>query len=113
LVVPVMILTFAAAFVPILGAVTAGVVAVMVALATGGLATALLVSVVALVVQQLDNDLLAPVIYGRALDLHPVAILLSVVAGSALFGIAGTMLAVPVTAVGVNVSKELSQERTT
>jgi predicted PurR-regulated permease PerM len=107
LVVPVMILTFVAAFVPIAGAIVAGAVAVLVALVTGGVTAAVIVAIVALVVQQLDNDLLAPVIYGRALALHPVVILLSVVAGSALFGIAGTMLAVPVVAVSINVAKEL------
>jgi predicted PurR-regulated permease PerM len=102
LVAPVMILTFVAAFVPIIGAVTAGIVAVLVALVTGGIGTAIAVGVVALVVQQLDNDILSPWIYGRALALHPVVILLSVVAGGALFGIAGTLLAVPVVAVGIN-----------
>jgi predicted PurR-regulated permease PerM len=108
LVVPVMILTFLAAFVPIVGAITAGVVAVLVALVTGGVGSAAIVAIVAIAVQQLDNDVLAPWIYGRALRLHPVVILVSVVAGGALFGIAGTLLAVPVVAVVVNVSKELT-----
>lgn len=107
LVAPVMILTFLAAFVPIIGAVIAGVTAVLVGLVTGGVATAVIVAVVALAVQQLDNDVLAPWIYGRALALHPVVILVSVVAGGALFGIYGTLLAVPVVAVAVNVAKEL------
>jgi predicted PurR-regulated permease PerM len=111
LVLPVMLLTFMAAFVPIVGAVVAGVTAVLVALVTGGVATAVIVAIVALVVQQLDNDVLAPWIYGRALALHPVVILVSVVAGGALFGIVGTLLAVPVVAVAVNVSKELATPR--
>jgi len=107
LVAPVMILTFLAAFVPILGAVIAGVTAVLVGLVTGGVVTAVIVAVVALAVQQLDNDILAPWIYGRALALHPVVILVSVVAGGALFGIWGTLLTVPLVAVAVNVGKEL------
>ncbi len=107
LVAPVMILTFLAAFVPILGAVIAGVTAVLVGLVTGGVATAVIVGVIALAVQQLDNDILAPWIYGRALSLHPVVILVSVVAGGALFGVYGTLLAVPVVAVAVNVGQEL------
>jgi predicted PurR-regulated permease PerM len=107
LVAPVMILTFLAAFVPILGAVVAGVMAVLVGLVTGGVTTAVIVGVVALAVQQLDNDVLAPWIYGRALALHPVVILVSVVAGGALFGIYGTLLAVPVVAVAINVGNEL------
>ena len=55
-----------------------------------------------IVVQQLDNDLLAPVIYGKSLALHPLVILLGIAAGGALFGIVGTLLAVPVLAVGIN-----------
>jgi predicted PurR-regulated permease PerM len=103
-----MILTFLAAFVPILGAIVAGIVAVLVALVTGGVTTAVIVGIVALAVQQLDNDVLAPWVYGRSLALHPVVILVSVVGGGALFGIAGTLLAVPVVAVAVAVGKELS-----
>jgi putative heme transporter len=108
LVVPVMVLTFVAAFVPILGAVVAGVTATLVALVTGGVVSAAIVAAVALGVQQLDNDVLAPWVYGRSLALHPVVILVSVVGGGALFGIAGTLLAVPVVAVAVSVGKELS-----
>lgn len=107
LVAPVMLLTFVLAFIPIVGALVAGVVAVLVALVTGGVVTALVVAAVALVVQQLDNDLLAPVIYGRALALHPVVVLLSVTVGGALFGLVGTILSVPVTAVAVSVVKQV------
>ena len=107
LIVPVMLLTFVAAFVPIFGAVVAGIVATLVALVTAGTVPALIVAGVALVVQQLDNDVLAPFIYGRSLQLHPVVILLSVVTGGALLGIAGAVIAVPLVAVAVSVGKEL------
>ncbi|MEZ5406628.1 MAG: AI-2E family transporter [Acidimicrobiales bacterium] len=106
LAIPVAVITLAAAFVPIAGAIFAGVIAVLVALATAGTGQAVVVLAVVVVVQQLDNDLLAPVIYGRALQLHPLAVLLSIVAGGALFGAAGTVLAVPVTAVAVNLISE-------
>jgi predicted PurR-regulated permease PerM len=106
LIVPVMVLTVLGAFVPIVGAVLAGVVAVLVALVTAGTGPAIVVALVVVVVQQLDNDLLAPVIYGRALSLHPVAILISVVAGGALLGLTGTILAVPVVAVVFNAVRE-------
>jgi predicted PurR-regulated permease PerM len=102
LVVPVMVVTFLAAFVPIVGAVAAGIVAVLVALVTAGTVPALVVAAVAIVVQQLDNDLLAPVIYGRALQLHPLVVLLGIAAGGSLFGLVGTFFAVPVLAVGLN-----------
>jgi putative heme transporter len=101
LVAPVMILTLLGAFVPVVGAVLAGIIAVLVALVTAGTGPAIVVAVVALAVQQLDNDVLAPLIYGRALELHPVVVLLSVVGGGALFGLAGTVLAVPAIAVTV------------
>ena len=102
-----MLITFLSAYIPMVGAVLAGVIAVMVALVTGGTGSAIVVAVVALLVQQFDNDLLAPIIYGRALSLHPVTVLLSIVAGGALFGIAGTLLAVPVVAVAVNATREV------
>lgn len=102
LVAPVVLLTFVGAYVPLVGATVSGVIAVLVALVTGGTGSAVAVAVVAVLVQQLDNDLLAPVIYGRALSLHPVVILVSVVAGGALFGLAGTILSVPAVAVAVN-----------
>jgi putative heme transporter len=111
LVVPVMIVTFLAAFVPIVGAVVAGVVATLVALSTAGTVPALIVAGVAIVVQQLDNDVLAPVIYGHAIRLHPLVILLGIAAGGALFGFVGTFFAVPFLAVVLNVLDELRQDR--
>jgi putative heme transporter len=104
LVVPVMVLTFMAAFVPFVGAIVAGIVAIAVALATGGLTSALIVGGVALAVQQLDNDLLAPFVFCKSLDLHPLIILVSVAAGGTLAGLAGAFLAVPVTACVINVT---------
>lgn len=90
-------LTFLAAFLPLIGAIIAGVIAVAAVLATAGLVPALITAGVAIVVQQFDSDLLAPIIYGRAASLHPVAILVSVTAGAALAGLAGAILAVPLT----------------
>jgi predicted PurR-regulated permease PerM len=107
LVLPVMAITVLGAFVPIVGAVVAGIVAVLVTLATGGLVPALVVAGVAIVVQQLDNDLLAPWIYGKALRLPALAILLGITTGVALFGIVGAFVAVPVLAVIVGVVDEL------
>ena len=101
LIVPVMVITFVAAFVPLVGAVAAGVIAVLVALVTGGTTAAIIVAVVAIVVQQLDNDLLGPWIFGKSLQLHPLVILLGIAAGGALFGFLGTFLAVPFLAVGI------------
>lgn len=92
---PIAVLTLIAAFVPIVGAIVAGVLAVLVTLAEGGIVAALVVAVVALVVQQLDNDVLAPWIFGKNTQLHPLAVLVAVTAGGALAGIAGAFIAVP------------------
>ena len=104
--VPVAFFTFVMAFIPFLGAILAGLLAVLVALATSGGPAALVVLAVAVVVQQIDNDLLAPLVYGKALHIHPVVVLLSIAGGGALFGIAGSLLAVPVTAVALNALAE-------
>ncbi|HVF76432.1 MAG TPA: AI-2E family transporter [Acidimicrobiales bacterium] len=106
LILPVVVLTFAAAFVPFVGAAVAGITAVLVTLVTAGFVPALIVAGVALAVQQLDNDLLAPIVYGRALNLHPVVILLAVAGGASVGGFVGAFLAVPVTATVVNVASE-------
>jgi putative heme transporter len=58
-------------------------------------------------VQQLDNEVLAPLVYGRATQLHPLVALLAVAIGGALFGVAGSFLAVPVTAVTASVLREV------
>ena len=105
LAVPVATFTFLAAFVPIVGAVVAAVVAVLAAFVTGGLTGALIVGGVALVVQQLDGDLLAPVVYGRATKLHPAAVLLAITTGTAIAGLAGAVLAVPLLTVVVAVRR--------
>ncbi|HSL74533.1 MAG TPA: AI-2E family transporter [Ilumatobacteraceae bacterium] len=102
----VVVVTLLGAFVPIVGAIVAGVVAVLVTLVTAGLTPALIVAAVALVVQQLDNELLAPWIYGKSLQLHPLVILLGITAGTTLFGFVGALLAVPVLAVTLNVIDE-------
>jgi len=106
LVAAVFVVTLVGAFVPIVGAIAAGLVAILATLVTAGPTAAIIVAVVALVVQQLDNDLLAPVIYGKSLQLHPLVILLGIAAGSALFGLVGALLAVPVISVIINVIDE-------
>jgi predicted PurR-regulated permease PerM len=106
LAIPMALVTFLAAFVPVVGAIVAGVLAILVALATAGGVAAAVVAAVALVVQQLDNDVLAPVVYGRALALHPVVVLLAILAGGSAFGLVGSFFAVPVVAVVVNAMTE-------
>ena len=96
--VPLALLTFLGAFIPVVGAALAGVLAAAVALATNGLTTALIVVVVVLAVQQLEGNLLAPLLLGRAVQLHPVTILLSLAVGATVAGIWGALLSVPAAA---------------
>ena len=110
LAVPVAAFTFLAAFVPIVGAIVAAVVAVLAALVSGGPTAALIVGAVALVVQQLDGDLLAPLVYGRATKLHPAAVLLAITTGTAVAGLPGAVLAVPLLTVAVAVRRATGDE---
>lgn len=99
LVMPLALLTFVLAFIPFVGAFTAGVAAALVALVSGGWFDALLVVIAVTAIQQLEGDLLYPVIVGKTVELHPVAVLVCVGAGAILGGIIGAFLAVPVAAV--------------
>lgn len=91
-------LTFLGAFVPIVGAVVAGVLGVLIALVTKGWVTALILLGVVLLVQQLEGNVLQPFLMGKAVSLHPLAILLGISIGVTLGGIAGAVVAVPILA---------------
>ena len=96
---PLAVITFLGGFVPIIGATVAGSVAVLVALAANGPVTALLALAAVIAVQQLEGNLLEPLIMKRQVRLHPVVILVAVTAGTLFGGIAGAFVAVPITAV--------------
>ncbi|GAA4472183.1 AI-2E family transporter [Phytohabitans houttuyneae] len=106
---PLALLTFVAAFVPIIGATVAGAVAVLVALAANGPVDALLVLLVVVAVQQIEGNLLEPLIMGRALRLHPAVVLVAVTAGALTAGVAGALVAVPITAVTYRVWRSWSE----
>ncbi|MEJ4112715.1 AI-2E family transporter [Corynebacterium kroppenstedtii] len=95
---PLAIMTFMGGFIPIVGAIVAGAVAVLIALVSNGLTTALIVLAIILAVQQLEGNVLSPMLQSKAMNLHPVIVLLSVTVGSDLYGIIGAFLAVPVIA---------------
>lgn len=92
------VVTFFASFIPLVGAITAGALAVIVALVSHGLTTALLALLVVVAVQQIEGNVLQPILQSKAMGLHAAVILLSVTVGSALAGIVGAFLAVPVAA---------------
>jgi putative heme transporter len=99
LAVPLAALVFLGAFIPIIGAVVAGGVAVLIALVAKGLVTALIVLGVVIAVMQLESHVLQPLLLGRAVKLHPLAVVLSIATGLLVGGIAGALLAVPLLAV--------------
>ena len=111
LVIPLATLVFLGAFVPIIGAVLTGAVAVLVALVTNGFVTALIVLGVVILVMQLESHILQPLLLGRAVKLHPLAVVLAITAGLVAAGIAGALLAVPLLAVLNSGIKSLLHER--
>jgi len=96
---PLIVLTFIAAFFPIVGSILAGAAATLVALVSGGVVDAAIVLGAIIAIQQLEGNVFYPMVVGRRLQLHPVAILLALTAGGVLAGVAGAFLAIPVAAV--------------
>ena len=96
---PLAVIVFLTAFIPMVGATIAGILAALVALVANGPVVALIVVAIVIVVNQLEGDLLQPIVMGQSLNLHPLVILLALTGGTILGGIAGAVLAVPITAV--------------
>lgn len=92
---PLTVLVFLASFIPLVGAVLTGVIAVLVALVSKGLVTAIIMLVVVIGVQQLEGNVLQPFLMGKAVSVHPLAVVLAVTGGGVLYGIPGALFAVP------------------
>lgn len=112
---PLASLVFLGAFVPVVGAVVTGFLAVIVALLTKGMVYGLATLALILAVQQLESHVLQPVLMGRATSIHPLAVVLGIAAGTVQAGILGALLAVPViaflnSAIRVLVSKDPDAE---
>ncbi|ALS57163.1 AI-2E family transporter [Rathayibacter toxicus] len=99
LAIPLAVIVFVTAFIPIVGATAAGIVAALVALVANGPIAALIVILVVIAVNQLEGNLLQPVVMARSLKLHPLIILIALTVGTVLAGIIGAVLAVPIAAV--------------
>jgi len=95
---PLASLVFLGAFIPLVGAVISGLLAVIVALLAKGFVYALITLGLIIAVQQLEAHILQPFVMGRAVAIHPLAIVLAIAAGGVLAGIVGALLAVPVVA---------------
>ncbi|MDI3331473.1 MAG: AI-2E family transporter [Micrococcus sp.] len=96
---PLAVIAFVTAFIPVIGATIAGALAALVALVTNGPLIALALIAWVIVVNQIEGNVLQPVIMGRTLSLHPLLILLALTVGTIVGGIFGAILAVPYTAV--------------
>lgn len=96
---PLAVLVFIGSFIPVVGALVTGAIAVLLALVANGPVNALIMLAIVLLVQQLESHILQPLVMGKAVALHPVAVILSVAAGSYLAGIPGALFAVPLLAV--------------
>ncbi len=97
---PLAAIVFITAFIPIVGATFAGILASLVALVANGPVVALIVLGVVVLVNQLEGNFLQPVVMGQALHLHALVILLALTVGTVLSGVVGAVLSVPLTAVG-------------
>ena len=104
-------LVFLGAFVPIVGATVSGAVAVLVALVDEGSITALVVLIGVIAVQQLEGHVLQPLIMGRAVSVHPLAVIVAIATGVVLAGIIGALVAVPLVAVLNTGIRHLVQHR--
>ncbi|MDT5006307.1 MAG: putative heme transporter [Mycobacterium sp.] len=95
---PLASLVFLGAFIPLVGAVVAGFLAVVVALLAKGFVYALITLGLIIAIQQLEGHVLQPLVMGRAVSIHPLAVVLAIAAGAVLAGIVGALLAVPTVA---------------
>lgn len=108
-----MVLTFFGAFFPVVGAVAAGALAVLVALVNGGFSDALIIVAAVLIVQQVEGQILQPYLVGGAVRLHPVVIIISLTAGAIVAGILGAFVAVPLVAMVAGAVREVEEMKTT
>ncbi len=105
------VVTFVGGYVPYLGAWAAGVFAVLIALGGQGPEAAVAIAVIVLLANGVLQQLLQPIAYGAALDLHPLAVLIVTIAGGCLFGTIGLILAAPLVSAAVRISAELTASR--
>jgi predicted PurR-regulated permease PerM len=107
----IMVINFVAAYVPYLGAWSAGAFTVLIALGAQGSTTALAMAVVVLLANGILQQMIQPIAYGAALGIHPLAVLIVTIAGGSLFGAIGLILAAPLTSAIVRISADLGRVR--
>jgi len=107
---PLALLMFLAGFIPLLGMLVAGGLAIVVTLATKGLIDALVVLCVLVLMNQLESHLLQPLVVGKMVRLHPLAVILVLAVGVVVGGIAGGVVAVPITAAISSATRALHED---
>lgn len=107
------VVTFAGGYIPYLGAWTAGIFAVLIALGGQGTESALALALIVLLANGVLQQLIQPIAYGATLGLHPLAVLIVTIAGGCLFGTVGLILAAPLLSAAVRISADLSAGRET
>jgi putative heme transporter len=107
------VVTFLGGYIPYLGAWTAGAFAVLIALGSEGPETAAALAVVVLLANGALQQMVQPIAFGATLGIHPLAVLIVTIAGGALFGTIGLVLAAPLTAAAVKISADLARARAT
>jgi predicted PurR-regulated permease PerM len=105
------VVTFVAAYIPYVGAWSAGVFSVLIALGGAGTDAAIGMAIIQLLANGILQQLIQPIAYGAALGIHPLAVLVVTIGGGALFGAAGLILAAPLTSAVVQISADLSRAR--
>ena len=111
LAIPIAVLVFLGSFIPIVGAVVTGALAVFVALVYNGWVIALIMLGVVLLVQQVEGHILQPLIMGRAVAIHPLVVIIGIACGVVLAGIVGALVAVPLIAVLNTGIRRLARQR--
>lgn len=103
------VVTFLGGYVPYLGAWTAGIFAVLIALGGEGAEVAGAMAVIVLLANGVLQQLVQPIAYGAALKLHPLAVLIATIAGGCLFGTVGLVLAAPLLSAAVRITSDLTE----
>jgi predicted PurR-regulated permease PerM len=107
----IMMINFVAAYIPYLGAWSAGAFTVLIALGSEGTGTAITMAVIVLLANGILQQMIQPIAYGAALGIHPLAVLIVTIAGGSLFGTIGLILAAPLTSAIVRISSDLARAR--
>ena len=97
------------AYVPFIGAFVSGAFAVMLALASQGTSTALIMLVIVILANGLLQNIVQPIAFGATLDLNPLVVLIVTIGFGAIFGMIGMVLAAPLTSAALHISRELAE----